>query len=104
MRSYAFLIGALLIFPRPAGADDINRAHVLGTAAVDTGHAVEYEVSIACGRCLNLTISSVLPGDAREIASGMCQAGRQMGFIDAWTIRVFLASGSSRPAAACKTR
>ena len=90
------MIAVLLLLAAPAWAGDYDRADTLGRAIVDTGYATEYRVGV---RTLNLTISSLLPGDARAIATAMCQAGAQQG-LAGWRVRVFLPVGD-RPAAAC---
>jgi hypothetical protein len=81
-------------------SDDVSRIYRLGEAAVRGGLATEYRVS-GWGQTLDLTISSLLPGDARAIAAGVCAAAQKDTWSDHWTVRVFLPIGGDRPAATC---
>ena len=81
--------------------DDLENARRLGELAVRTGLAVEYDVS-GWNRRLDLSISSLLPGDARNIATAVCGTAREGRWDQPWTVRVFLAVGD-RPAAVCRT-
>ena len=83
-------------------ADDVENAYRLGELAVGTGLAVEYDVS-GWNRRLDLSISSLLPGDARNIATALCGTAREGRWDQPWTVRVFLAVGD-RPAAVCTTK
>ena len=72
----------------------------LSEIAVATGVAAEYEVS-NWGSTLDVTISSLLPGDARELAQMLCHEAREHDVDSGWTVRVFLPMGGDRPAATC---
>ena len=80
---------------------DVPRLDNLGKSAVSQGFATEYEVS-GWGQTLDLTISSLLPGDARTLAVAVCEAARVQGLHRGWTVRVFLPMGGDRPAATCE--
>lgn len=84
-----------------ARADDVENVYRLGEAAKAAGLAVGYSVS-GWNQYLDINISSMLPGDAREVASGMCQYAHKQTWQRPWTIRVFLVVGE-RPAASCTT-
>jgi hypothetical protein len=68
------------------------------------GLITHYEISGWDG-ALDVTISSLLPGDAREAAEGTCAATQQLfagRWQRAWELRVFILTSNDRPAAVCK--
>jgi hypothetical protein len=85
----------------PVHASDIAVMDNLGRTAVTMGYATHYRVS--WGGTLELTISSLLPGDARMIADAVCGGSRAAN--RAWDqpreLRVFILTSSDRPAAVC---
>ena len=56
----------------------------LSEIAVGTGIAAEYDVD-DWGHTLDVTISSLLPGDARELAQMLCQEARARDVDSGWT-------------------
>lgn len=83
---------------------DINRLNALGTTLVNTGAATEYDIAVWSG-ALDVTISSLLPGEARAIAEGVCTASQeQFGgqWERAWQLRIFILTSSDSPAAVCR--
>lgn len=96
------VIAGGLATPNGAHADDIEQIYALGKVAKELG-AVEYDVSGWHSR-LDITISSVLPGDARRFLAGTCEElERKFSWESNWTVRVFLTVGD-RPAAQCEIR
>jgi len=81
---------------------DVENAYTIGQLAVSSGVAVEYDVS-GWGQEIDITISSILPGDARLVADELCKVARQLDWSYSWSIRVFLTVGE-RPAAVCRTK
>jgi hypothetical protein len=85
----------------PKRASDVDVMDNLGRTAVAMGYATHYRVS--WGGALELTISSLLPGDARMIADAVC--GGSHAANRAWDqpreLRVFILTSSDRPAAVC---
>ena len=77
---------------------DLLRA--IGKATVQTGYATDYDIKVF-GNNIDFTISSLLPGDARFLATTVCGVALQKGLhAIGWTVRVFLPVGD-RPAATC---
>lgn len=84
-------------------ADDVDNVYRLGEALKNAGVATDYDVS-GWGATLDVHIGSMLPGDARSVANGACEFGRQnMKWQKPWTVQVFLVVGE-RPAATCTVR
>lgn len=102
-RRMAIAAAILASCSAPAIASDVENAYKLGEAIKRAGFATEYDVS-GWGSELDIHISSVLPGDARDVANATCQFGREnMVWQSPWTVRVFLVVGD-RPAATCTVR
>jgi hypothetical protein len=98
-----FLISvALVVSATSVYASDVDNVYRLGDAAKKAGLANDFKVS-GWSKNLDLFIGSMLPGDARAVADGVCQAARQMRWERPWNVRVFLVVGD-RPAAACQTQ
>lgn len=93
--------------PRPASAPvvpgDTDKLNDLGAIMKTKGVVTAYELRI-WGGTFDLTISSLLPGEARQIAALACDLLRKQGLERAWEVRVFLPTGGERPAATCATR
>jgi hypothetical protein len=53
------------------------------------------------GTNLDLYLSSMLPGDARDMANAACMSAKQQRVPSGWTVRAFLVVGD-RPAATCR--
>lgn len=100
-RLLAAAVAALSLFASAAKADDVDNAYKLAEAAKRSGLAVDYSIS-GWNSYIDLNISSMLPGDARTVASGVCQFARKQTWQHPWTVRVFLVVGD-RPAAQCST-
>jgi glycine/D-amino acid oxidase-like deaminating enzyme len=82
-----------------ASTTDLDNIHALGQAAQRTGAVNTYKTSGLRGQ-LDLYIGSMLPEDARVVATRSCDAGSRKKFKNAWEVRVFLVVGD-RPAATC---
>lgn len=96
------VVAALLLSlaPEKAVANDVENAFTLGEMGRLSGIATDYDVS-GWHRRLDVYISSVLPGDAREVAEALCQVGTdRFEWERPWEVRVFLVVGE-RPAATC---
>jgi hypothetical protein len=93
---------ALWSLPTAAYADDVEQAFKMGEAAKNAGIAIDYSVS-GWHSYIDLNISSMLPGDARDVADSGCILARSLRWEHPWTIRVFLVVGE-RPAAQCTFR
>ncbi|MCH8347824.1 MAG: hypothetical protein IH901_04925 [Proteobacteria bacterium] len=83
-------------------SQDVDNAFAIGEVAVASGVAVEYDIS-GWNQAIDITISSILPGDARLVADELCKVARQLDWSTSWSIRVFLTIGD-RPAAICRIR
>lgn len=79
---------------------DIEQLQRIGDAFVAGGVATESDVS-GWHQALRLTISSMLPGEARDIAQAIC--GRKLGLSKPWAIEVYLVVGE-RPAGKCNAQ
>jgi hypothetical protein len=79
---------------RPAFTDMLTR---IGETAVNMGLATDYRIS--WGGDLELTVSSLLPGDARAVANAIC--GNPYGIEPRHQLKVFILTSSDRPAAVC---
>jgi hypothetical protein len=85
----------------PSRPSDVAVMERLGSTAVRMGYATQYRVS--WGGALELTISSLLPGDARMVADAVCGGSRaaNWGWKQPRELRVFILTSSDRPAAVC---
>jgi hypothetical protein len=83
-------------------SEDVDNIYKLGNAAKGLNLATDFKVS-GWNQRLDLFVGSMLPGDARDVASGVCDAAKKMKFQAAWEVRAFLVVGD-RPAATCKTK
>ncbi len=82
--------------------DDFDRAYNVGEGMKRQGFFTEYSVS-GWGPSFEATISSLLPGEARQVAQSICESFRT-NMQKSWEVRVFLANSGSRPAATCQSK
>lgn len=81
--------------------EEFANLRLLGKTAVESGIATEYATSV-WNRSLDVTIPSLLPNDAQQVADAICgKAGQTFVWNEHYTVRVFLPIGD-RPAASCQ--
>jgi hypothetical protein len=105
IRAIALLCALGLFTPAVAAAatvDDFDKAHHLGNNMKAKGFFTEFNVS-GWGPTFEATISSLLPGQAREVALLLCETFRT-NMDRSWEVRVFLANSAGRPAASCQSK
>ena len=82
---------------------DATKLRQLAENAKSLGYITDYKLDFG-NRRLDLTVGSMLIGDARAVGGGVCDAARKWNVAQAWEVRGFLPQGSERPAATCTTR
>ena len=82
-----------------SGPTDAERLDDLGTILKQQGIITEYSLS-SWNDSLDVTISSVLPEEARTVAETVC-AGTA-GWKRSYDFRVFILTSGDRPAAVCR--